>query len=203
MVEKEGNHWWEKNPEKFQFPNVPFWYSLWYCLPWCRALSWQRTCTNYLPGCLPFIPTTCWGGGLKGAGGDFRLTSALSAPFRALLPFVMSCQFVQTRVLSSSTCVSAFSSNFFQSWTFLRELFRFDLSSCNVIKRETCKFHNPIIILDHPVSCRELIFGFQLCCSRWVIFSVPGQTSRCKASWLPFYAVYMIAGYKLCIEPQK
>ena len=99
-----------KNPEKFQFPDVPFWYSLWYSLPCCRALSWQRTCTNYLPGCLPFIPTTCWGAGLK--GGDFRLTSALSAAFRALLPFVMSCQFVQTCVPCSSTCVSAFSSTF-------------------------------------------------------------------------------------------
>ena len=52
---------------------VPFWYSLWYSLPWCRALSWQRTCTNYLPGCLPFIPTTCWGGGLKGGGGRFQI----------------------------------------------------------------------------------------------------------------------------------
>ena len=170
-------------------------------MPWCRALSWQRTCTSYLPGCLPFIPTTCWGGGLKGGRFqiDKRIVCRLPSP-PSLCNELPIC--ADLCALFINLCVSIFVI-FFQSWTFLRELFRFDLSSCNVIKRETCKFHNPIIILDHPVSCRELIFGFQLCCSRWVIFSVPGQTSRCKASWLPFYAVYMIAGYKLCIEPQK
>ena len=155
MVEKEGNHWWEKNLKNSNSLIVPFWYSLWYSLPCCRALSWQRTCTNYLPGCLPFIPTTSWGGGLKGGGGRFqidkRIVCRLQSP-PSLCNELPIC--ADLCALFINLCVSIFVI-FFQSWTFLRELFRFDLSSCNVIKRETCKFHNPIIILDHPVRCSE------------------------------------------------